>query len=68
MFERVVFNQLYDYLHNNELLYVSQYGFRRIHSTELATIELVDRIRLDIDKGEIPLSRTPGCTRQAPGV
>ena len=37
-------------------MYVSQYGFRKIHSTELASVELVDRIRLDIDKGKIPLS------------
>ena len=56
VFERIVFNQLYDYMHQNELFYVSQYGFRKIHSTELASVELVDRIRLDIDKGRIPLS------------
>ena len=31
--------------------YFSQYGFRKIYSTELASVELVDRIRLDIDKG-----------------
>ena len=56
VFERVVINQLYDYMHKNKLLYASQYGFRKIHSTELASVELVDRIRLDIDKGKIPLS------------
>ena len=27
-----------------------------MHSTELAAVELVDRIRLYIDKGQIPLS------------
>ena len=43
-------------MHKNKLLYVSQYGFRKIHSTELASVELVDRIRLDIDQGNIPLS------------
>ena len=56
VFERIVFNQLYDYMYKNELFYVSQYGFRKINSTELASVELVDRIRLDIDKGRIPLS------------
>ena len=56
MFERIVFNQLYNYMHKNELFYVSQCGFRKIHSTGLASVELVDRIRLDIDKGKIPLS------------
>ena len=39
VFERVVINQLYDYMHKNKLLYVSQYGFRKIHSTELASVE-----------------------------
>ena len=33
-----------------------QYGFRKIHSTELAAVELVDRIRMYLDKGQIPLS------------
>ena len=56
MSERIVFNQLYDYMHKNELFYVSQYGFRKIHSTELASVELVDSFRLDIDKGRVPLS------------
>ena len=56
MFERAAFNQLYDYLHRNKLLYAYQYGFRKLHSTELASVELIDRIRHDIDNGKIPLS------------
>ena len=54
--ERAAFNQLYDYMQRNKLLYVNQYGFRKLHQTELASVELVDRIRLDIDSGKIPLS------------
>ena len=34
VFEKVVFIQLYDYLIKNKLLYDSQCGFRRLHSTE----------------------------------
>ena len=34
----------------------SQYGFRAGHSTELASIELLDRITQDLDKGKIPIS------------
>ena len=56
VFERAAFNQLYDYMQRNKLLYANQYGFRKLHSTELASVELVDRIRLDIDSGKIPLS------------
>ena len=56
MFERAAFNQLYDYIQRNKLLYANQYGFRKPHSTQLASVELVDRIRLDIDSGKIPLS------------
>ena len=36
-----------------ELLYTSQYGFRKLHSTELASLELVDRVRLDMDSGKM---------------
>ena len=56
MFEKIVFNQMYDYFDRNKLLYTSQYGFRKLHSTELASLELVDRVRLDMDSGKMPLS------------
>ena len=32
--ERVIFDQLYDHFHQNNLLYSSQYGFKKKHSTE----------------------------------
>ena len=51
-----VFIQVYDYFSKQNLLNDVQYGFRKIHFTELATVELVDRIRLYMDKGQIPLS------------
>ena len=54
--EKYVFNQVYAYFDRNKLLYTSQYGFRKLHSTELASLELVDRVRSDIDNGKIPLS------------
>ena len=38
--ERVAFNQLYEYFTSNGLLYESQYGFRKLYSTELAAIGL----------------------------
>ena len=56
IFEKIVFNQVYAYFDRNKLLYTSQYGFRKLHSTELASLELVDRVRLDMDSGKMPLS------------
>ena len=55
-FERVAFNQLYDYFSSNGLLYESQYGFRKLHSTELATLEFTDRIIQEMDAKKIPFS------------
>ena len=56
VFERVVFEQLFEYLNSNNLLYQSQYGFRKDHSTELASIELIDLICKEMDKGDTPIS------------
>ncbi len=56
IFERVIFKQLYKFLHDNKLLYDSQYGFREGHSTKYATLDLVDRITLEMDKMNTPIS------------
>ncbi len=56
IFEKVIFNQLYNYFQENSLFYSAQYGFREGHSTELAALELVDRITLDMDKMNTPIS------------
>ena len=53
VFERVIFNQLYDYFNNNYLLAEQQYGFRAHHSTELAVVKLVDYINIQMDNGKI---------------
>ena len=39
LIERIVFNQLYQYLNNNYLLTDSQSGFRAMFSTETALLE-----------------------------
>jgi len=54
--ERIMHNQLHNYFHNSNLYYNSQYGFRKHHSTELAAIELIDRITTKLDNGEIPIN------------
>ena len=55
VFERVIFNQLYDFFQENNLFYEGQFGFRSGHSTELATVDLVNNLIHDMDKGKLPL-------------
>lgn len=56
VFEKVIFNQIDNYFKSENLYYNSQYGFRSQHSTEYATLELIDRLILDMDKRKIPLN------------
>ena len=56
IFEKVVFAQVYKYFNDNNLLYKHQYGFRKHHSTELAAIELTDKLFDNLDKKKIPLA------------
>ena len=56
IFERVIYNQLTKYFQNNKSFFSSQYGFRKEHSTELACIEIVDRIIMSLDENETPIN------------
>ena len=47
---------MYSYFDSNNLFYNSQYGFRQGHSTELASLELIDRILQQMDGGKVPLN------------
>ena len=55
IFERAAYIQLYSYFDKNNLLYKSQYGFRTLHSTELAALEITDIIMKDLDDGKLPI-------------
>ncbi len=50
IFENVIFLQIYNFFKKKQLLYCAQYGFRTEHSTECASLELVDKIILNMDK------------------
>ena len=54
--ERIMHTQITDYFIKQNLFYDHQYGFRHSHSTELATLELIDRIINCMDNKEIPLA------------
>ena len=43
VFEKVIYNQIYCHFDSHNLFYISQYGFRKGFSTELASLELIDR-------------------------
>ena len=54
--EKVIYGQMYYYFSQNKLFCDSQYGFRHGQSTELAALELVDRINTVLDNNETPIS------------
>ena len=56
IFEKVVYKQVYNYMNGNNLLYKSQYGFRKKHSTEFAAMEVTDQIFKDLDQKKVPLA------------
>ena len=56
IFEKVIFNQVYQYFSHNNLFYPSQYGFRSGYSTEQAVLDIVDRVIQDMDKGNSPIN------------
>ena len=56
VYERVAYDQLYDFFDSNDLFYKSQYGFRKGHSTEHALLELYDRVLRNVDKQHDPFA------------
>ena len=47
---------LHEYFNLHNLYYVNQYGFRKGHSTELAILEVIDRVALSLDIGVTPIN------------
>ena len=56
IFEKIIYQQIYQYFLENNIFFDSQYGFRSKHSTELAALELIDRIVTKMDQNEVPLN------------
>ena len=53
VFERIVYDQLYSFLANEEVITNQQSGFRSLHSTVTALLEATDGWALDIDRGNV---------------
>ena len=56
IFEYAIADQLTKYLIDYNLFSPNQYGFRAQYSTELAELNLVDRLTCEMDRGKIPLN------------
>ena len=54
--EKIVYNLVFDFLSDNEVLYEYQFGFRSKHSTQQALITLVDRVTKSLDRNNIIIS------------
>ena len=53
VFERIIYDQIYAYLFEHDILSKSQSGFRSIHSTVTALLEATDSWAFDIDRGNV---------------
>ena len=51
VFEKIVYDQLYQYLNDNQLLSSCQSGFRSLHSTLTAFLEATNNWSVNIDNG-----------------
>ena len=52
IFEKVIFNRVYDFLEDSDLLYKYQFGFRKKHSTNHALISITEQIREALDSNK----------------
>ena len=56
VFETVICDQLCEYFSSKNLLCSQQYGFRKNSSTELAALEVIDRLLTQLDDQLIPIN------------
>ena len=47
---------MFEYFENNVLIFKNQYGFRKNHSTEFASLHLTDYLNFEMDQMSTPLS------------
>ena len=52
--ERIIHDQMYEYLNDNNLLAEQQFGFRKLHSTEYAGVKLIDHVAKQMESDHIP--------------
>ena len=55
LFEKIVKIQLTNYLNKHNIFYKYQFGFRKSHSTNLAIVEVIDKIYANLNQNNIGL-------------
>ena len=50
IFETLIFNGMESFIEKNKLFSLSQYGFRKSHSTQHAILDIVNTIQTNMDK------------------
>ena len=53
IFEKLIYNRMYEFIDNRKLIYKRQFGFRSKHSTSHALISITESIKFLIDSGNI---------------
>ena len=51
IFEKIMYKRMIDFIEKNDLLYSSQYGFRKGHSTQHAILDIVNTIQTNMSQG-----------------
>ena len=52
IFEKIIFNRVYNFLEDHDCIYKHQYGFRKKHSTNHALISITEQIRDALDNNK----------------
>ena len=53
--ERLIYNKIFEFLVRYEILFKSQFGFRKAHNTTHATLDFVKTIEDALDSGEMAM-------------
>ena len=56
VFEKLMYNKLYNFIEAIDILYAHQYGFRRGHSTQQAIITLINKITKSVNSDDFVIS------------
>ena len=51
IYEKIMYKRIIDFIEKNDLLYTSQYGFRKGHLTQHAILDIVNTIQTNMSEG-----------------
>ena len=53
IFEKIMYNQLISFIDQEDILYKSQFGFRKSHSTNHVVISRVEKVNQALNSGKV---------------